>query len=102
MSPELSDYLQGIVMAQGSIKDNVHHLHVSANQLEQALDGLLNETPIGAQHHVSPLLIFAAGRAPPFPLGLGLGHRLRGLDVRLSQWFHHDRLRGATFHTQQG
>ena len=89
-------------MAKGTIKDKVYHLDVSADQLPSALDRLLDTTQLGAPHHRAPRLVCAPWRAPAFPLGRWLGDLWRGLGVRLSQLFQHDRVRGAAFDTQQG
>ena len=62
----------------------------------------MDETQIGAQRDVAPMLIFAPFRSAPFPLGLFLGPRLRGVGGRFLQLFHHDRVVGATFDTDEG
>src|SRR6266581_187393 len=88
-------------MAKGTIKDKVHDLQVRADQLQYTRDRLLNETQIGAQLDVSPMLIFAPFRAASFPRGGFWGGLLRGVGVLLLQWFHHDRVGGAAFDTNE-
>ena len=81
MSTELFDHLQRIVMPKGAIKDKVHHLEVIAHQLQSTTDRLLDETEIGAQRDLSPVLIFAPLWPSPFPRGLLLTPLLRFFGV---------------------
>ena len=102
MSPELSDHVQRIMMAKGAIKDKILPLDVIADQLQETLDGLLDETQIGAQRDISSMPIFAALRASLFPMRLFLRPLLRFGGVLLVKLFHHDRVGGAALDTHQG
>jgi hypothetical protein len=101
LSPELSDHLQRIIMATGAINDKVHHLDVIADQLQSTLDGLLDETQIGAQLDLASMPIFAAFWASLLPIRLFLGHLLRSCGVRFVELFHHDRVGDAALDADQ-
>jgi len=102
MSTDLSDHLQRIVMPKGAIKDKVQHLEVIAHQLQETMDRLLDETEIGAQRDLAPVLIFAPLWPSPFPRGLWLTPLLRFFGVQLVMLFHHDRVGGPALHAHQG
>ena len=89
-------------MATGPITDTGEHRAVRADPLPSALERLLDTTPREAPPHRAPRRVLAPWRAPSCPLRRGLGDLWRGLGVRLSPWFPHDRVRGAAFDTQHG
>ena len=47
MQTSLFDHLEGIIIAKCPIIDKVHDLDVLTNQLQEARNGLLNETESG-------------------------------------------------------
>ena len=73
MSTKLSDHLQRVMMAKGPIIDKVPHLDVLDEQLQEAIDGLLDESQIRGQHHIASMPIFPALRSSSFSRGLFLG-----------------------------
>jgi hypothetical protein len=89
-------------MAKGAVKDKVPHLEVIADQLQEALDGLLDDTQIGAQLDIASMPIFAALRASLFPMRLFLRPLLRCCGVLLVKLFHHDRVGGAALDANEG
>ena len=72
MQTGLFDHLQGIMVAKCPIIDKIDDLDVITNQLQEARDGLLDETESGGQLDSSSTPIFAALRSSPFPRGLFL------------------------------
>src|SRR5215475_3107530 len=65
MQTYLSDHLQGIIMAQLTVKNKVHYLAGITNLLQQALDVLLEKTERRTERHVPTIAILAPWGTPP-------------------------------------
>jgi hypothetical protein len=68
----LLDHLQRVIMTKCPIIDKVPHFDVIDNQLQETVDGLLDEPQIRGQHDVAAIPIFPAWRASSFARGLFL------------------------------
>ena len=102
LSTKLPDHLPRVMMAKCPIIDTVSHLDVLDDQLQEAVDGLLDESQIWGQHDVASIPIFPAFRSSALPMGCLLGRFRRMGRMCWLNLFHDDRVRGAALDANQG